>query len=196
MYIKTTSVQVARAVATWVLGAGIALFPLVARSFFAGRPTAAAWFWLGVVALGAAIILGARWRLTQIDRHNRNFLLGPEGVSIMAPRAQFIRRVTLIKRWCLALVMVLGTLFIVLVSAVNCAEGQRGFCGWAPHPSDALLTVLQLTTIGIGLVYIALVVLTRTHESETERLDKVIAHGQSERRHGGPLAGSSRSGWE
>ncbi|PKQ27201.1 MAG: hypothetical protein CVT64_01810 [Actinobacteria bacterium HGW-Actinobacteria-4] len=196
MYINTTPVQVVRAVATWVLGAGIAMFPLVARSLLAGRPTGAAWACLTIISLGAGAIVGARWRLAQIDHLNRAYLMGPMGYSIMPGRVTFLDRVNLIKRLCLAAFMVVGIVFIVLVSAVNCTEGQPGFCGWAPTPGDALLTFIQVTGIGLGLLYIALTVLTRAHDQETDRLDKIIAHGQHERKHGGPLAGSSGRGWE
>lgn len=196
MYADTTPLQIVRAVAAWVLGAGIALFPLVARSILAGRPSTAAWVCLGIIAVGAGGILGAKRGLARLDRRNRPFLLSPDGVSIMVPRASFLRRATLIKRVLLGLFLMVGTLFIVFVSAVNCAEGQGGFCGSAPSASDATLTFLQLTAIGLGLFYIAFVVLTRTHDAETERLDKVIAHGQYERRHGGPMGGVSRRGWE
>lgn len=195
MYTNTTGVQVARAVAVWVLGFGIALFPFIAADLFAGRAWDAVLTCLGLIAAGAGTIVWAKWRLARLDERNRPFLHSPEGSSILAPRQKFQARVTIAKRVLFVLFLVLAVAFLVLVSAVNCAVGQGGFCGMVTRPSDATLEFLQFSTIAAGMLYVAGVVLSRTHEAETERLDLIIAQGQKDRREGGPL-GSLRRGWD
>lgn len=114
----------------------------------------------------------------------------------MAPRQRFLDAVTKVKRRLLAMFLAFGTLFIFLVSAASCDGTTQGFCDYVTQPADGIIAFVQMAALVTGLLYLGCVVLSRTHDAETERLDVVIAEGQRRRRDDGPLAGARSRGWE
>jgi hypothetical protein len=195
MYAPTTWVQVVRAVSVWVLGAGLAMLLFLWRDVLTWQLPEAV-FILGVIALGGGGIGWARWQLGELDHRNRPFLMSSDGASILTPRREFLAGLTRVKRVLLAAFFVSAGAFVYLISAVNCPPDQGGFCGAVATPSEATLQLLQSLSLGIGLIYLAAVVLSRTHDAETDRLDAMIAEGRKRRRDDGPLAGAGGRGWE
>jgi hypothetical protein len=196
MYTDTTRVQVARAVGVWVLGLALASLPFLGGQLFVWDDPAFLIVDLVAVALGAALILGARAVHRRLDSANRSCLLGPEGATIMRGRQEFEHRVSVAARWLLGSFLLLAIGFFFLMSAASCGQRTDGYCGDVGRPSDSVMVMSQTLTLAIGAMWIGAVSLRKTHETESERIDRLVAEGQRRRRNDHPLAGSSRTGWE
>lgn len=196
MYVDTTRVQAIRAFAT-----ALAILGLVALFLTGGQ--LAVWedvLWaaisVAVIVVGAGVAVWARRRVRALDATNRPFLLGEGGAEIMRARAGTDRRLAVLARWLLASFLVLGVAFFFLLSAASCGDRIDGYCGSVGKPSDAIMNVAQIVALSAGAAWAATVSLRRTHEKESDRIDRTVSEGQRSRRTDHPLSGMDRRGWE
>jgi len=196
MYTDTTKVQAVRATGVWALGLGLAWFPFVAAQLFVWDSPGMLIADLVLIAAGGVTFWSARRWLAAADRRNRDFLLSEQGASVMRGRKEFDARLG-VAAWVLFGVFVaLGVAFIVLMSAAGCGDRTEGFCGDVGRPSDSVMVTVQVITLGMGALWVGVLSLKRTHEKESERIDRVVAEGQRRRRNDHPMAGTGRTGWE
>ena len=196
MYTDTTKVQVVRATGVWALGLGLAMLPFLGGQLFVWDEPFLLLVDLGFIAAGAGMLWGARRWLAAADARNRDYLLSDQGARVMRGRKERDSRLG-VAAWVLfGVFMVLGVAFVVLMSAAGCGEGTEGFCGDVGRPSDGLMTGWQVLTFTVGALWVGALSLKRTHEKESERIDRVVAEGQRRRRNDHPMAGTGRTGWE
>jgi hypothetical protein len=151
---------------------------------------------LATCVTGGALVWWAQRRLRELDAANRPYLLGEGGQAVMRNRAETESRMLTASRWLLALFLVLGIAFFFLLSAASCGDRVTGYCGDVGRPSDSVMTAAQIVAVSAGAAWIAAVSLRRTHEKESERLDRVVAEGQRARRHDHPLSGMNSRDWD
>lgn len=196
MYTDTTKVQVVRATGVWALGLGLAMLPFLGGQLFVWDEPFLLLVDLAFIACGAAMLWGARRWLAAADASNRDYLLSEQGARVMRGRKERDSRLGLMAWVLFGVFMVLGVAFVVLMSAAGCGDRTDGFCGDVGRPSDAVMTTMQVISLGVGALWVGALSLKRTHEKESERIDRVVAEGQRRRRNDHPMAGSGRTGWE
>lgn len=189
MYRDPTSTHIVRAVGTWIFTFAVLATPMFLMSLRSAATVRTGVIGLGVVALGAGINYGARLRLDHLDRISRPYLMSPAGLTVLKDRYGFAARVTRAKRVLLALFLVAGTILIFVITFYTCEERTDGVCGLADPPSDATIAIWQSVAAGLGGLYIAAVVLGRTHEAHTDRIAMIISEGEQKRRGDDPFAG-------
>ena len=196
MYVDTTRVQAIRAFATALALLGLVALFLTGGQLLVWEDVLWAAISLGAVVVGSVLAWWARRRVRELDASNRPFLLSEGGAEIMRARGGTERSLAVLARWLLASFLVLGVAFFFLLSAASCGNRIDGYCGSVGNPSDDVMNVAQTLAVSAGAAWAAAVSLRRTHERESERIDRVVAEGQRSRRTGHPLSGMDRHGWE
>ncbi|GIG54151.1 hypothetical protein [Demequina activiva] len=193
-YTSTTSTHLLRFVAIWVTAMGLLLLVLSSGQLFVWDDPGALLLAMAMTGGGAAVWLGCRWWLESLHRSNREFLLSEDGVSALAGRAAFARRVRTWSVVALVGFMVAGAVVIFAGSAMGCVGARDGACR-LPEIDSSVFSASRSLAVGAGAAYVGLMILGRSHRLESDRIEMVIAEGQR-RRMEGPIPGVSRSRWE
>ena len=151
---------------------------------------------LAILVVGVVLLLWSRSRGAALWSANKPYLLSEQGADVLHARREFAARTLWVGRVLLALFLVSGIIFFVLFSAISCGDRLEGYCGQVGRPSESIVVLSQVVSLALGCAWAAVVYWRRRHESETERIDVVVAEGQRRRRSEGPMAGTNRSAWE
>jgi hypothetical protein len=195
-YTDPFRVEAARATGIGLTVAGGIGTLLLGGEFASGKASVAGVIALAALVVGVGLLVWSRSRGTALWTANKAFLLSEQGASVLHERREFAARTLWVGRVLLALFLVAGTVFFFLFSAISCGERIAGYCGQVGRPSESLVVLMQVVSLALGGAWAAVIYWRRRHESETERIDAVVAEGQRRRRSDGPLAGSNRSAWE
>jgi hypothetical protein len=193
-YTSTTSTHVLRFVAIWVTAVGLLLLALSSGQLFVWDDPGALVLAFALTAGGGFTWIGCRLWLQELHRRNREFLLGEQGVSALAGRTAFGRRVRSWSVVALVAFLVAGAVVIFAGSAMGCTGARDGACR-LPEVDRSVFIAARAIAVGSGAAYVGLVILGRSHRLETDRIETVIAEGQR-RREEGPIPGLTRSRWE
>lgn len=195
MYRDTTPWQVGRAVGVWLLGFGLVLLPFLVSQLQRVTWPAGTRFATALLLGGAVIYFGSLFALRRADSANRPLLLSPSGHTVLTGRETFEAKVVVVSRWALVLFLVAGTVFVFAIGQHSCGNRTGGVCDLPRLTYDGTVWV-QLVSLALGALYLALVVLRGIHSRETERLGQLITEGRKIRRAQDPFAGTRRDGWD
>ncbi len=195
MYRDTTPWQVARAVGVWLFGFGVVLIPFLVSQLQRITWPGATQFAVGLLVGGGAVYFGSVAALRRIDQVNRPLLLSPSGHTVLTGREAFEAKVVTVSRLALGLFLVAGAWFVFAIGQHSCGNRTGGVCDLPRLTYDGTVWV-QLVSLGLGALYLALVVLRGIHARETDRLGQLITEGRKIRRAQDPFAGTRRDGWD
>ncbi|MCR6712157.1 MAG: hypothetical protein NVV57_05430 [Demequina sp.] len=195
-YTDPSRVDLARAIGIGLTVAGGIGLLLLGGEFGARKASLAGIAVVALLATGIALLLWSRSRGAALWEANKAFLLSEQGAAVLHERREFASRTLWVGRVLLALFLVCGIVFFFLLSAIGCGDRIDGYCGHVGRPPEWIVVLTQVVSLVLGSAWATVVYWRRRHESETERIDIVVAEGQRRRRTEGPLAGTNRSSWE
>ncbi|MGC4175315.1 hypothetical protein [Demequina sp.] len=178
---------------TVATGCGLAL---VIGQIVAWERPGLALLWPVFFLAGLGTLLWSRAQLNELFARNKPYLLSEHGAEVLRARREHEARSLWVGRAVLAVFLVCGIVFIALLSAINCGDRVDGYCGDVGRPPEPLVILAQFVALGLGGLWAAIISSRRRHESETERIDAVVAEGHRRRRNDDPMAGTNRFAWE
>jgi len=188
--------EVARAVGLGLTIAGGAATALIGGEVFVKRAPLAGIVSIASLLVGVTLLMWSRRRLAVLWEHNKPYLMGPGGTEVLHARRDHVHHALWWARGLLALFVVLAISFYFLFSAISCGDNTDGYCGQVGTPPEPLVVAVQLLSLGVGCAWAAVVYWRRRYESETEKVDVIVADGARKRRSDDPLSSLSRYSWE
>lgn len=195
MYRNTTPWQLIRALGTWLLGLGVLVVPFLLHQIANLTEPRIASYAAAVLVAGILAFGGGAWAIRRLDAQNRPLLFAPNGYVYLRGREDFEARVVTFRGWMLAGTIVVGALFVIVVSLHSCGDRVTGVCGFG-RPSFEATLALRTVALSFGIAYVACSILRGVQSRETERLAQLVEEGRKQRRAADPFAGTRRDRWE
>jgi len=195
-YEDPAPLELARAVGLGLTIAGGAATVFVGGEIFVKRAPTAGIVSIATLLVGVTLLVWSRRRLSRLWEHNKPYLMSEHGTEVLRARRDYAGHALWWTRGLMALFVVFAIAFFVLFNAIACGDRSDGFCGQVGRPSESLMVAVQLTALGLGCAWAAVMYWRRRHESETERIDVVVGEGSRKRRSDDPLSSLSHYSWE